>query len=563
MLKQLHISNYALIDTLDINFNDGLTIITGETGAGKSIILGALSLILGERADAKAIRDKARKTIVEGAFDLSGYQLESLFEKHEIDFYEHDCIIRREISASGRSRTFINDTPVTVTLLKEIMTRIVDIHSQHSNMLLSRAAYQLEILDNIAGNQQLLNDYQATYAQYKEAEQNLKQLVDNFNRVKTEEDYINFQLNQFDALRLQPDEDSILEEEMNRLSNLSSSKEVLWRADEMLQSGENAIVGQLAELANLLQTTERNLKDIEGLAERVRVAAIDLKDVAQTVGAIGEDLEANPNRLTEVEQRLGDIYAIERKHNVDSVEQLLEIEQAYRKQIAEIESSDEQINKERERLNKLRDALQIKAEALRNERQKAAKRFEQRLQQQAVDLAMPNLRFDIKFRNTDFTKHGADEVEYLFAFNKNQELMPVKDTASGGEISRLMLCIKAIIAQHMNLPTIIFDEVDTGVSGEVANKVGALMSRIARNIQVITITHLPQVAAHAKQHMQVTKTDDESATSTTMQTLSAEEHVLEMARMLSGEKVNQAAIDNAKALLASALLGKERNLFNP
>ena len=549
MIKQLHISNYALIDKLDIPFADGLTIITGETGAGKSIILGALSLILGERADSKAIRDTSAKTVVEATFDIGGYHLEPFFKTNDIDWDEHECLIRRELSPTGRSRAFVNDTPVALTVLRELTTQLLDIHSQHSNMLLSQPAYQLSILDSIAGNGELLNNYRTAYKSYREAVKALDETQRAMEQLRQNEDYIRFQLDQLQTMQLQPDEDKQLEAQQSKLSNITELKESLWSVESDLNSEENSILERLTAVAQRLEDAERNLSEVEGMSSRVRSALIELKDIAQSVSSIMDTLNDDPAELARIDERLNNIYTLQRKHNAQDVNQLIEIQHEYERQLGEIEHNDDIVEELKARVNACRDEAMKMASQLSDKRQEAAKRFGKELLALANPLGMKNIAFDVAFNTTDLTSSGTDSVEFMMAFNKNQQLTPVKDTASGGEISRVMLCIKTIIARHMRLPSIIFDEVDTGVSGDVANMVGEMMADIAHTIQVIAITHLPQVAANGDHHLRVFKADNEVETLTRVQSLDEQEHVMEIARMLSGKDLNQAAIENAKSLI--------------
>lgn len=549
MLTRLHISNYALIDELEIKFDNGLTIITGETGAGKSIILGALSLILGERADARSVRNPEKKVVVEASFDISAYALEGFFAENEIDFWEEECIVRREISATGRSRAFVNDMPVTISVLKDLTSRLVDIHSQHSNMLLSKPAFQLSVLDSIADNKEVVSKYNVEYVCYKKLQEQLLEKQNEYEKSRAEEDYIRFQLNQFADLKLTENEDIELENLQKKLSNVSEIKQNLWMISSTLNGEENSILEQLKVVAQRIQSTERNLSEIEGMGERVQSALVELKDIAQSVSYVDDQLVDDPRQLEEVEMRLNSIYELERKHNAASVNELLSIQHKFENQLSLIDNSENQIAEIEAKLKVQKTKVKELALVLSETRKKAAQFFVADLQPLAQTLGMRNLAFDIKFTTTDYTANGADAVEFLFAFNKNQTLLPVKDTASGGEISRLMLCIKSIIARSMSLPTIIFDEVDTGVSGDVANKIGEMMGEICKRIQVLAITHLPQVAAHAHHHLMVYKADDENSTLTHVKALNEEEHVLEIARMLSGKDVNQAAIENAKSLI--------------
>lgn len=550
MLTRLYIANYALIDHLEIEFNDGLTIITGETGAGKSIIMGALSLILGERADTHAIRDRQAKTIVEATFDIKDYRLNAFFDNNDIDYYEHECIVRREIGVNGRSRAFVNDTAVTVSVLRELTSHLVDIHSQHSNMLLSRPQFQLSVLDNIAGNASMLKTYSARYSHYKALQSMLRSQQESYNKGKAEMDYLRFQLNQFDELKLHKGEEDELEELQKKLSNVTDSKEALWKVETALDGEENSIISQLSTLSQVLADTENNLSEIAGLSDRMQSAVIELKDIAHSVMSVNDDLSDDPEQLEQVTQRLDAIYSLERKHNVKSVDELLDIEARYRRQIEEIDNSDERIGQLKHDIEVQEKELASLSHQLSTRRKQAASDFVCQLLPLAQGLGMKNLKFDVKFIPVGYGPSGCDAVEFLFAFNKNQDLLPVQETASGGEISRLMLSIKTIIARIMNLPTIIFDEVDTGVSGDIASRIGDMMGDIAKHIQVIAITHLPQVAAHGMHHMKVFKTDAPDGTFTSVQVLNREEHVLEIARMLSGKDVNQAAIDNAKSLVA-------------
>ena len=549
MLTRLHISNYALIDELEIKFDNGLTIITGETGAGKSIILGALSLILGERAEARSVRNPEKKVVVEASFDISAYALEDFFAENEIDFWEEECIVRREISATGRSRAFVNDTPVTISVLKDLTSRLVDIHSQHSNMLLSKPAFQLSVLDSIADNKEVVSKYNVEYVCYKKLQEQLLEKQNEYEKSRAEEDYIRFQLNQFADLKLTENEDIELENLQKKLSNVSEIKQNLWQISSTLNGEENSILEQLKVVAQRIQSTERNLSEIEGMGERVQSALVELKDIAQSVSYVDDQLVDDPRQLEEVEMRLNSIYELERKHNAASVNELLAIQHKFENQLSLIDNSENQIAEIEAKLKTQKAKVKELALTLSETRKKAAQLFVADLQPLAQTLGMRNLAFDIKFTATDYTANGADAVGFLFAFNKNQTLLPVKDTASGGEISRLMLCIKSIIARSMSLPTIIFDEVDTGVSGDVANKIGEMMGEICKRIQVLAITHLPQVAAHAHHHLMVYKADDENSTLTHVKALNEEEHVLEIARMLSGKDVNQAAIENAKSLI--------------
>lgn len=548
MLTRLYISNYALIDRLEIDFQSGLTIVTGETGAGKSILLGALSLIMGERADTKAVRDTTQKTIVEATLSITDYGLQTLFEQADVD-YDEDCILRREVSPNGRSRAFVNDTPVSLTFMREVATRLVDIHSQHSNMLLADPQFQLSIIDSLADNAKLREQYADIYGKYVDAQQKLKRFIEQHEKDKAEEDYMRFQLDQLQAMHLQPGEDTQLEQEQARLSNITEIKQSLWQIDHLFNDDQLSVIQHLKEIVNHLHGIEYLMPELEGMTDRAESALIDIKDMSATIAGALENLQLDPAQLERIENRLNDIFTLERKHQVDSVDKLIDIQKDYENRLMSLEKDDGFITTCQGLMEGYkRDAI-ILAEKLTDSRKQAARSFSKQLVDKASALALTNLRFDVNFSETDLTATGHDRVEFNMAFNKSQPLMPVKDTASGGEISRVMLCIKAIIAQQVNLPTLIFDEVDTGVSGDTASRMGEMMGDIARNIQVIAITHLPQVASHGNQHLKVYKSDDDQRTNTHVVSLEAEQHVMEIARMLSGRDLNQAAIDNARALI--------------
>lgn len=548
MLTRLYISNYALIDRLEINFQSGLTIVTGETGAGKSILLGALSLILGERAETKAVRDTSQKTIVEATLSINGYGLQPMFEQADID-YDDECILRREVSPNGRSRAFINDTPVSLAFMRDVATRLVDIHSQHSNMLLANPQFQLSVIDSLANNASLREQYAEKYKTYTDTQRLLKKNTEEYEKARAEEDYLRFQLDQLQAMKLQPVEDIQLELEQERLSNITTIKQNLWEIDHLFNDDQLSVIQHLKDITHHLQDIEHLVPELKGLSERAQTALIEMKDMAETVGDAMENLQLDPEQLERVESRLNEIYNLERKHQVDSVDKLIDIQHDFDKRLQMLDKTDEHLQLLRNMMLDAEKQANQLAKQLTESRKKAAQAFAQQLVNKAKALALDNLQFEVTFSETDLNATGRDRVEFNMAFNKNQPLMPVKDTASGGEISRVMLCIKAIIAQQVNLPTLIFDEVDTGVSGDTASRMGEMMGEIARNIQVIAITHLPQVASHSKQHLKVYKSDDDERTNTHVDTLDNEQHIMEIARMLSGRDVNQAAIDNARALI--------------
>ena len=555
MLKSLYISNYALIDQMEVDFDAGLTILTRETGAGKSIILGALALIHGERANSQTIRDKNAKTVVEATFDVGGFGLQSFFETADID-YADECVLRRELTATGRSRAFVNDTPVQLGTLKELATRLVDIHSQHSNMLLANPTFQLDILDSIAHCEAERSAYTALYREMKTTERQLAEIRQRLEQARQEQDYISFQCAQLQQLHLADGEDEQLEALQRRLANASDIKEQLWGVHDAIDSEDNSMLQHLKTAVGQLQSLEPLLEEVAGMADRANAALIELKDIAASVDDLQEKLEVNPAELERVENRLNEIYALERKHHVQSVKELLELQTALEQQLADISGGDERVQELQQRLNSQRLEAEGQAAVITMSRRKAAKQFEQDLVAMAVGLGLRNVSFKVDFTPVPLNANGADAVEFMMAFNKNQQPMPVRDTASGGEISRVMLCIKAIVARSMNLPTIIFDEVDTGVSGDIASMIGELMGDIAHSIQVIAITHLPQVASHGSHHFKVYKTDGEDGTITNVKKLNAEEHVMEIARMLSGRELDQAAVENAKSLIKQNMAGR-------
>lgn len=550
MLTHLLITNYALIDHLEIDFKKGLTIITGETGAGKSIILGALSLILGERADLKVIRKAENKSVIEASFNIEAYNdMEHFFEQNDIEFFDNECILRREIASNGRSRAFINDTPVTLSVLRELTLRLVDIHSQHSNMLLADALYQLSIIDSVSGNDSIKADYSKQFSQYKKLKVEIEKLKAEYEKNRQEEDYIQFQLDQIAALKLQENEDEELEREQSRLSNVNEIKQCLWSASSVIQDEDNSIVSQLSVLSRSFLQIENVDADLKELSERLQSLMIELKDFSRTISSIQDSYVDDPNELERITERLNNIYDLENKHKLSCVNELIALQHSYEEKLAVITNSDDEIKRMEEKLIIVEKEARTKAKELSLSRRKGAEIFKQELEKTAIPLGMKNLRFEIGFEDCELCAQGMDKVEFLFAFNKQQQVMPIENTASGGELSRVMLCIKAIIAQNMQLPTIIFDEVDTGVSGEIAHKMGEMMGDISNNIQVIAITHLPQVAVKGNSHLKVYKADTDEATYTSMCELTKEERVEEIARMLSGREIDAAAINNARSLL--------------
>ena len=550
MLESLHISNYALIDNLDIDFHNGFNIITGETGAGKSIILGALSLILGGRADTKVIRNNARKSVIEAIFSIKDYpSLKKICDENDIEWDDLQCILRREIAPNGRSRAFVNDSPVSLSQLSDIAIQLVDIHSQHQNLLLASPDYQLNIIDNLAGNNDRLKEYHQLYQEYVNAVRQLKETRRAIEKGVADEDFTRFQLEQLEEMNLVAGEQEDLEREREILSNMTSIKETLYSALEALTNGKSNVLSLLNNAVDDCEDLENVLEDENNLTERLETARIEIQDIAETLSQYDSNLNADPQELERIEDRLNKIYSLEHKHKVSTVDELIAIRDNLQKRLDTIDNSDyaiEQLEKQAKQAYKM--ALSA-AKEISKHRQDEANSFAKLLKERALPLGMKNLQCEIKITPIEISSTGIDKIEFLFAFNKNQQLMPVGNTASGGEISRLMLSIKTIIANKMQLPSIIFDEVDTGVSGDIANSMGEMMQSIAQNIQVLAITHLPQVASKGNHHYKVFKEDDETSTLTRIKELSIEERVDELALMLSGSTINEAARANARSLL--------------
>lgn len=550
MLKSLHISNYALIDAVDINFHHGFNTITGETGAGKSIMLGALSLILGGRADLKAVRDSGKKSVIEASFEVSKYpKLKEYCLDNDIEWDDTLCILRREIAPAGRSRAFVNDSPVTLDLLSHVAMQLVDIHSQHQNQLLTSDDFQLRVIDNLAGNSELLSEYTRRYAAYRNTLKRLHETKKLIEQNRNDEDFTRFQLEQLDELGLTDGEQEQLEHDRDILSNITDIKTTLSGALDSLSEGTHNALGLLAETSDYCEELSQYLEDSDNISERLETVRIELRDIAETLSAYNQEFQADPEELEAIESRLNTIYSLQQKHRVSTVGELIALREELREKLDKLENSSFTIEELEKEARRAKGSAKQLALELSQRRSEEAARLEELLRETAMPLGMKNLRTQIKVTQGELTPTGIDKVEFLFAFNKNQPLMPVGGTASGGEISRLMLSIKAIIATKMQLPSIIFDEVDTGVSGDVANRMGTMMQDIARNIQVITITHLPQVAAKGNAHFKVYKEDDDEATHTRIRELSPEDRVGELAVMLSGSKVDEAARANARSLL--------------
>ena len=551
MIESLHISNYALIDKIDIDFHVGLNIITGETGAGKSIILGALSLILGERADTKVVRDNQKKSVIEAIFSARGYKsLEQYCSENEIDWDNEQCILRREITPNGRSRAFVNDTPVSLTQLQFIAQQLVDIHSQHQNQLLSSADYQLNVIDNLAKNENLHKEYSSRYSAFRNAVRKLKTTRNLIEQNNSEEEFMRFQLQHLERMNLVAGEQSELEKERDMLANMTDIKMRLESALAALTHDNINALSLIKEASDSCSHLSNILPNIEELTSRLEASRIEIQDITETLSEYDNNLNADPNDLDAIEQRLSEIYSLQHRHNVNSVEELISIREEIKEKLNAIENSEDVLKQlEVEAKQAQRYALEI-AKEISSARKKEAEIFAKMLTERALPLGMKNLQCKVDVTNTtSLQPNGIDNIEFLFAFNKNQQLMPIGGKASGGEISRLMLSIKSIIADKMQLPSIIFDEVDTGVSGDVASRMGEMMHNISRNIQVIAITHLPQVAAKGDWQYKVYKEDDDTTTQTQIKQLTTDERINEIAIMLSGSTIEDTAIANARSLL--------------
>lgn len=558
MLKRLHISNYALIDTLDIALGPGLTIITGETGAGKSILLGALSLLLGGRVDSRKSGASEGKVVVEGVFAADGYGLKDIFEEQGFD-WEAELILRREISPSGRSRAFINDTPVTAGLLAQVASRLVDIHSQHQNLLIGARGFQLGVLDALADNEPQRHAYSAAFRSYVDLRRRIAAIRQETERNRENAEFIRFRLENLRKLKPHAGEQKELERRQEILSDSEAISESLASASSSLSGGDTGILSRLHELRFLLQSVNLSLFDSgeadpeTSIPARIDSALIELTDISETLASYMDRVDSNPELLRKTEDRLSALYDAQRRFNVKDEQGLLDLYASLERQYASIEGDDSGLPEMEQELKAKGKELRRLADELSATRRAAAETFAQRLTEVARPLGMRNLKFSAIVTTGKLGLDGQDVPAFQCAFNKNQPLMPVERIASGGEISRLMLCLKAIVASRMNLPTIVFDEVDTGVSGDIAARMALLMKEISANIQVLAITHLPQVAAKGDTHFKVYKEDTADATHTHIVPLSDEERVLETARMLGGTTVDEAALLNARSLLSNSL----------
>lgn len=551
MLTSLSISNYALISELEIDFGAGFSSITGETGAGKSIILGALSLILGQRAETKAIKADTDKCIIEATFDISGYRkLADFFIENDIDNSDSTCIIRRELVGSGKSRAFINDTPVSLNILRDLTVQLIDIHSQHDNLLLANPTYQLDVVDTIAQNSDLLLIYSEAFHQWQQLLSELKKLEQNAKRYTTELDFIQFQYHQLQEAQLQLAEQETLESEQDALSHAEEIKAELLLSQTLFDDDDNAVLPTLKEIIHAVSKIKNFVPSGNDWVQRLQSAYIELKDIKSELGSFTDRVENNPERLMFVESRLSELFTLQKKYKVNSVEELIEIRDEFELQLQKIESFDEDIQLLQKEIDKAFETVQMLSTKLAISRQGVINQIEQHMISRLTELGMPNIQFKVEINTTDvYTANGQNTVQFLFSANKNREVQPVQLIASGGEVSRLMLSIKALIANKSDLPTIIFDEIDTGVSGEIAHRMGEIMQDMSAGMQVITITHLPQIAAKSSSHYRVYKDDTGNNTQTFIEKLNTGQRINEIAQMLSGKKMSEIAVLNAKELL--------------
>lgn len=550
MLQSLYIKDYALIHQLQISFEKGFSVITGETGAGKSIMLGAIGLLLGQRADVKTIRKDASKCIIEARFLLEEGRLDSFFDENELE-YDTECILRREVSISGKSRAFINDTPVSLSLMKELGEQLVDIHSQHQNLLLGKEDFQLEVLDIVAADTEQLSVYREKYKQWKRTERSLKELKEQIARDKQDEDYVQYQLDQLEEAALKDGEQEELELEAQTLSHAEEIKSGLFKAEQLLISDEEGLLNDLRNCRNSLQSILGVYPTIAELYERLDSSYIELEDIAQEIERQEERLEFNPLRLEQVNNRLNLIYSLLQKHHVQSIAELLELQASFRQRLNALNHSETDIEALEKACSALYKELVKQASDLTKCRNKASEQFEKQMIEMLVPQGLPHARFKVLIsERKELTETGADSVSFLFSANKNGTLQPISQVASGGEISRVMLSVKALISGAVSLPTIIFDEIDTGVSGSIADRMALIMQEMGeKGRQVISITHLPQIAARGKVHYKVYKQDTDTETISHITRLDHEGRVEEIAHMLSGASLTSEALENARVLL--------------
>ena len=552
MLNQLYIKNFTLIDELDIQLHPGFSVITGETGAGKSIILGAIGLLLGNRADTKAIKAGCDRCTIEAHFDLSRYDMQSFFTEHDIDYDADDTIIRRELTAAGKSRAFINDTPVALSLMRELGESLVDIHSQHQNLLLQKEDFQLNVVDIIAQDSKLLGDYRATYNQYRQAQQRLAKMEEEIARSRENEEFLRFQFKELDHAQLVEGEQEALEQEAETLTHAEDIKTALYDADNTLTNEDGSILERLKSTCQQLASIKEVYPAIAEAAERLDSSYIELKDIAQEIGSNVDRVDFEPARLDEINSRLDTIYSLQQKFHVQDISGLIEIRDNIKQQLDHIGNSDEELAALQQEAEHWLSKAGQAARKLTELRTKTARKIETEMQKRLVPLGIPNVRFEISFTAKPLSSDGADKVNFLFSANKSTPLQPVSQVASGGEIARVMLSLKAMISGAVKLPTIIFDEIDTGVSGKIAEKMAQIMAEMGElDRQVISITHLPQIAAMGRHHYKVLKEETPQGTRSHMTELTEEQRVSEIAQMLSGSDITEAALANAQELLRS------------
>ena len=549
MIVSLQVQNYALIKELKIGFGPGFSIITGETGAGKSILLGALSLLLGQRADTTVMMDKQKKCVVEGIFEIKEYALQPHFTENDID-YEDNTIIRREIVPGGKSRAFINDTPVSLNQLRELGLKLVDIHSQHENLNLGKNLFQLMVIDTVAQNADLLKKYTKFYTDYLDQQQELGELTERAKQAQADLDYYSYQYQQLDEAKLKPGELNELELESNTLNHAEEIKFNLLKAGDLVSGDGISILGLLKDAVESIDKLSGFFPRAKDLRERLDSVYIELKDIASECEILGESVDIDPGRLQYVQERLDQLYNLMHKHSINTVEELIRLKDDLEHKVTEIASFDEQISKLTKKIGELKNKLNDFSEELSGRRQAVISQVEEKVISILKQVGIPNARFSVLHSRLDaFSPQGTDKVEFLFSANKQAGKQEIGKVASGGELSRLMLAIKSLISSSLELPTIILDEVDAGVSGEIAEKVGLIMKSMSEDMQVINITHLPQVAAKGDYHYLVYKYDQEKESVTDIRLLDSEERVLELAKMLSGEELTEAAISNARELL--------------
>lgn len=550
MLTQLYIKNFTLIDELNIELRPGFSVITGETGAGKSIILGAIGLLLGQRADSKTIKQGADRCIIEAHFNLSNYQLQPFFDENDIDYDANDCIIRRELTAAGKSRAFINDTPVALALLKELGDMLVDVHSQHQNLLLGKQDFQLEVVDTLAKDQETLVAYQQCFAAYHDKQRELRQLQEDMERNRQNLDFLQFQYDELANAQLVEDEQEEMEQQQELMTHSEDIKTALYETQRHLADDEQGVLPLLRKSISAIHTIAKVYPASEEWIERMESCQIELKDIAQEVDTQLERIDFDPAELERINQRLDKIYDLQKKYHAETVGELIRQRDELKRQLSQIENSDEALDTLQKELATLHTKCQQQADKLTQYRQKAAKEIEQQMRERLATLGMPNVRFEVTINKADLRKDGQDDIAFLFSANTSSPLQPIAQVASGGEIARVMLSLKAMISGAVKLPTIIFDEIDTGVSGKIAERMAEIMQEMGANDrQVISITHLPQIAALGTTHYRVSKQESKTGTTSQMQLLTDEERIHEIAQMLSGSDISEAAIQNAKELL--------------